>query len=277
MKLVVKDAAFHYTPGGTSGFDNMSLDLEDGEILCLLGPNGCGKTTFLKCLSNLMPLEQGEVIIDGRSVRSMRRQEVARYIGYVPQVHQPAFPFSVLDAVLVGRAAHLNMLASPDEKDVYIAEGALDLLGIAHLREKPYTEISGGERQMVIFARVIAQQPALLLLDEPTSHLDFGNQVRLLEVVRKLANTGLPIIMTSHFPDHVFMSAAKVALMKDGGIVDYGLPDDVITEANLQDLYGIPVCIRYINGTVGRKICIPLTKAENNIKEVQSWKTLNIS
>lgn len=277
MKLVVQDAAFHYIPGGISGFDDMSLDLEDGEILCLLGPNGCGKTTFLKCLSNLMPLERGDVFIDGRNIRSMRRSEVARHIGYVPQVHQPAFPFSVLDAVLVGRAAHLNMLASPDEKDVAIAARALDMLGIAHLREKPYTEISGGERQLVIFARVIAQQPSLLLLDEPTSHLDFGNQVRLLQVVKRLADTGLPIIMTSHFPDHVFMSAGKVALMKNGGILDYGRPDDVVTETNLEDIYGVPVHIRYVDGIVNRKICIPLTPVSNNeTKEVASWKTTNI-
>ncbi len=277
MKLVVRNAAFHYTPGGESGFDDMSLDLEDGEILCLLGPNGCGKTTFLKCLCNLMPLETGDVFIDGRSIHSMRRREVARYMGYVPQVHQPAFPFSVLDAVLVGRASHLNMLASPADKDIAIAVRALESLGIAHLREKPYTEISGGERQLVIFARVIAQQPSLLLLDEPTSHLDFGNQVRLLQVVQDLADTGLPIIMTSHFPDHVFMSASKVALMKNGGVLDYGCPDDVVTEDNLGDIYGIPVNIRYIDGPVGRKICIPLVCNANNNKEVTSWKTSLIS
>lgn len=260
MKLTVRDAGFHYVPGGTSGFSDINLSLADGEIMCLLGPNGCGKTTFLKCLNNLMQLEEGSILVDDHDIRAMRRPEIARAIGYVPQVHQPAFPFTVLDAVLVGRAAHLGLLESPSEEDVRIAEEALDILDISYLKEKPYTEISGGERQLVVFARVVAQQPSLLLLDEPTSHLDFGNQVRLLCVVEKLAATGLPIIMTSHFPDHVFMVANKVALMKDGAILDCGSPDFIVSETNLEHVYGIPVSIQYIDGPVGRKICIPVLK-----------------
>jgi iron complex transport system ATP-binding protein len=275
MRLSVKGAGFHYDPSRRSGFSDINLSLENGEIMCLLGPNGCGKTTLLKCINNLMQLENGSILIDDRDIRGLSRAEIAKSIGYVPQVHQPAFPFTVLDAVLVGRAAHLSLLASPDEQDVRIAEQALETLGIAHLRDKPYTEISGGERQMVVFARVVAQQPALLLLDEPTSHLDFGNQVRLLSVVEKLAATGLPIIMTSHFPDHVFMVSNKVAIMKEGAILDCGHPDGIVTEANLHRVYGIPVSIRYIDGPVRRKICIPVTT--NNTKELKPWKTTSIS
>lgn len=278
MKLSVRDAAFHYSAGGISGFSNINLSLQDGEILCLLGPNGCGKTTFLKCLNNLMSLEHGSILVNGVDIRRMRRAEIARHMGYVPQMHQPAFPFTVLDAVLVGRASHLNLLASPNARDIGIAEDALETLGIAHLRDKPYTQISGGERQLVVFARVVAQQPALLLLDEPTSHLDFGNQVRLLRVVERLASTGLPIIMTSHFPDHAFMVASKVALMKEGAILDCGCPDSIVSESNLYDVYGIPVSIRYVDGGVGRKICIPIiADAGIGEKEETKWENMSIS
>jgi iron complex transport system ATP-binding protein len=260
MKLSIHGAEFHYDPAGRCGFSNINLSLENGEIMCLLGPNGCGKTTLLKGISNLIKLKRGTVFLDSRDISRMKRAEIARIIGYVPQVHQPAFPFTVLDVVLLGRASHLSLLSAPKPDDVRIAENALETMGIAYLENKPYTEISGGERQMVIFARVVAQQPELLLLDEPTCHLDFGNQVRLLHVVEKLATTGLPIIMTSHFPDHVFMVANKVAIMKQGAIIDCGQPDDIITEANLHKVYDIPVSIRYVDGPVNRKICIPVTK-----------------
>jgi len=261
MKLNINGAEFHYDPDGRCGFSNINLSLENGEIMCLLGPNGCGKTTLLKGICNLIKLKHGSVFLDSRDIAGMRRAEIARIIGYVPQVHQPAFPFTVLDVVLLGRASHLSLLATPNASDVLIAEQALETMGIAYLRNKPYTEISGGERQMVIFARVVAQQPEILLLDEPTCHLDFGNQIRLLHVVEKLAATGLPIIMTSHFPDHVFMVANKVAIMKNGAIMDCGQPDDIITEANLYKIYDIPVSIRYVDGPVNRKICIPVTKS----------------
>ena len=191
-------------------------------------------------------------------ISAMPRAHIARAIGYIPQLHQPVFPFSVLDAVLIGRAAHLGMLESPKAADVKIAEESLESMGISHLRDKPYTRISGGERQLVIFARVLAQKPSLLLLDEPTSHLDFGNQIRLLNTVQKLAATGLPIIMTSHFPDHAFLISNKVALMKSGEFLDVGSPNDVINDINMERVYGIKVKVIEVNSGINRKICVPL-------------------
>ncbi len=260
MKLVVSGAGFHYDATGTSGFRDVNFSLESGEVMSILGPNGCGKTTLLKCINRLMVLHQGSIRLDNRDIAALPRARIARAIGYVPQMHQPAFPFTVLDAVLVGRAPHLGLLESPGPKDVKVAEQALDTMGIGHLEGKPYTQISGGERQLVIFARVLAQQPSLLLLDEPTSHLDFGNQVRLLREIGKLAATGLPIIMTSHFPDHVFMVSDRVAIMKEGAFIDCGRPDDIITGPNLERVYGIRVDVRYIDGPVHRKICVPITE-----------------
>lgn len=259
MRLSVHGAEFHYDPAGTSGFQDISFSLDDGEVMTILGPNGCGKTTLLKCIDHLVKLHRGSVALDSQDICRLPRARIARMIGYVPQIHQPAFPFSVLDAVLVGRAPHLDMLESPKAADIKIAEQSLETMGIYPLKDKPYTQISGGERQLVIFARVLTQQPSLLLLDEPTSHLDFGNQVRLLHQIKKLAATGLPILMTSHFPDHAFMISDRVAVMKDGTFVDCGLPDAIITRENLQRVYGVPVDIRYIDGPIHRKICIPIT------------------
>ncbi len=268
MELIVNNAEFHYDAIGNSGFKNINFSLEDGEVMSILGPNGCGKTTLLKCLNNLIRLGKGSIAVDNQDVSRLPRAEIARSIGYVPQMHQPVFPFTVLDTVLVGRAPHLGLLASPKPEDVKIAEQSLDIMGIYHLRDRPYTQISGGERQLVIFARVLAQQPALLLLDEPTSHLDFGNQIRVLHLVEELAATGLPIIMTTHFPDHAFLMSSKVAIMKNGEFLDFGPPDEVITDANLEKAYGIKVKVLDVDGAINRRICLPLKSDLNSISNL---------
>ncbi len=262
MKLTVCDAGFHYDTAEASGFRNVSFSLGDGEVMSILGPNGCGKTTLLKCLNSLIKLRAGSVVVDSRDISRLPRAEVARTIGYVPQLHQPTFAFSVVDTVLVGRAPHLGLLASPKREDVRIAEESLETMGIYHLRDKPYTQLSGGERQLVVFARVLAQQPSLLLLDEPTSHLDFGNQIRLLRIVESLAATGLPIIMTSHFPDHAFLVSSKVALMKKGEFIDVGTPDAVITDRNLERVYDIQVRVVNVDSGVNRRVCVPVANCQ---------------
>ena len=259
MKLCVNKAGYYYDKAKTSGFKDVSFTIENGEVMSILGPNGCGKTTLLKCINSLFKIQHGSISVDSRNTSNLTHADIARAIGYVPQQHQPVFAFSVLDAVLVGRAPHLGILESPKTADIEIAEEAIEKMGIAHIKDKPYTQISGGERQLVIFARVLAQQPSLLLLDEPTSHLDFGNQIRLLELVRKLAATGLPIIMTSHFPDHAFLVSDKVALMKKGEFIDFGVPDEVMNEENLEEVYNIKVKVININSDIDRRICIPIS------------------
>jgi iron complex transport system ATP-binding protein len=266
MKLQVTEAGYHYDAAKTSGFTNINFVLEDGEVMSILGPNGCGKTTLLKCLNSLVKLHQGSVAIDGQNISHLPRSEVARSIGYVPQLHQPAFPFTVLDAVLVGRAPHLGLLESPGQEDIRIAEEALEAMGISQLKDKPYTQISGGERQLVMFARVLAQKPSLLLLDEPTSHLDFGNQIRVLRIVQKLASTGLPIIMTSHFPDHAFLVSSKVALMQKGRFIDIGTPEKVITDSSLEKVYNIKVKVIDVDSGINRKICVPVEDCQPAIE-----------
>jgi iron complex transport system ATP-binding protein len=258
MRLDIKDAVCGY--GSNPIVSGISLSVESGEILCLLGPNGVGKTTFFKTILGFLKLKGGEISLNGENINKWSKKSLATVIGYVPQAHTPPFPFSVLDVVVMGRTAHLGMFSSPAEADILIAEEALESLNITHLRDKTYTEISGGERQMVLVARALTQQPEILIMDEPTSNLDFGNQIRVLEQIKKLSRKGLGVIMTSHFPDHVFLCSAKVALLKSDHQFMVGSVDEVITEENLKAAYGIDVKITSVLNERGEAIraCIPL-------------------
>jgi iron complex transport system ATP-binding protein len=252
--MEVSNASFSYD-GKLNIFENINFSVEKGDIFCILGANGTGKTTLIKCINGLMKLSTGNVLINNQNILSLKQNEIAKNIGYIPQIHNSTFPFSVLDVVLMGRSPHLEMFASPGEKDIKIAENSLKTLNIEYMRDTPYTEISGGEQQMVFLARILTQQPSILLLDEPTSHLDFGNQMRTLNIIEKLAKNGLSIVMSSHFPDQAFISANKVALMKGKGFLDIGSPEEVITEENMEEIYNIQVKIVDIEH---RKACIPL-------------------
>src|ERR1700674_5318569 len=156
---------------------------------------------------------------------------IARQIGFVFQEHTPPFPFPVIEGVRMGRAPHLGFLSAPSARDTQIAEDALQLVGLHDVRDKPYTQLSGGERQLVLIARTLAQQPAVILLDEPTSHLDFHNEALVLAIVARLAAQGLAIAMTTHRPDHALVYATTVALMRGGSFLAVGLPSDVMSEA----------------------------------------------
>jgi iron complex transport system ATP-binding protein len=260
IKLCVSHAEYHYDLEKSYGFKDINFTLDQPGVISILGPNACGKTTLLKCIDGLMKLQGGSISINGKDLANLSRVEIAKAIGYVPQFHQPSFAFSVLDAVLVGRAPHIGFLDAPKKEDAQIAKQALETMGISHLANTSYIQLSGGERQMVLIARVLAQKPSLLLLDEPTSHLDFGNQIKLLATLQRLANTGLPIIMTSHFPDHAFLVSNQVVLMKQGELIDVGAPDEIITESNLADVYKIKVKIVNVDVDVGvkRRIVVPV-------------------
>lgn len=250
----VKNISFSYD--GEEIFSDISFSIYRGDVLCILGPNGTGKTTLIKCLNGLHEVNSGEILINGENMKKLSFKEISRHIGYIPQSHVPSFPFKVLDVVLMGRAPYLNLSDSPKKEDMEIALNSLKTLGIEKLKDKEYTNLSGGERQLVFLARVLCQKPDILILDEPTSHLDFGNQIKLLEIIDNLAKTGLSIIMSSHFPDHAFLSSTKVAIMKDRRFIDFGTPDDVVCEENLRKAYSIDV--RLIELEDKRKVCVPL-------------------
>lgn len=198
----------------------------------------------------------GEILINGENIEALSFSQISKHIGYIPQSHVPSFPFTVFDVVLMGRAPYLNLTQSPRAEDEKIAIKSLKTLGIYDLKDKEYTNLSGGERQLVFLARVLTQQPDILILDEPTSHLDFGNQIKLLEIIDKLVEAGLSVIMSSHFPDHAFLSSTKVAIMKNKKFIDFGAPGDVVTEDNLKEAYSIDV--KLIELDENRKVCVPM-------------------
>jgi iron complex transport system ATP-binding protein len=265
--LNVKDAKFFYD-AGANVFEDVSFSVSEGEVFGILGPNGSGKTTLLKCVANLLKLKSGIISIGSKDTRSFTRTALSKKIGFLPQLHVSTYPFNVLDVAVMGRAPHLGLVSAPSEKDIRIAEANLKLLGIFDLADRPYTKLSGGQIQLVLIAMVLTQEPDILLLDEPTSHLDFGNQVRIIETMHMLANKGLSVIFTTHFPNHVFQLSCRCALMNKGRLAAVGEADSVITEENLREIYGIDVKIFYAENAAS-KVCIPVKNSAPYIPKTQ--------
>ena len=211
----------------------------EGKIYSILGPNGCGKTTFLKTIVGLLPPLEGAVLFDGENIARWSPARFATVAAYVPQIHTPPFPYTVKDLVMLGRMGRMGGSAHPTQRDHFIVENALELLGISHLRSELYTDISGGELQLVLIARAIAQEPRLLVLDEPTASLDYGNAVRVIKRIRVLADEGYAVVMTTHSPDHAFMCHSDVLLLQPGFPMRSGSAFDVITEKNMRQAYGV--------------------------------------
>ncbi|MEL7609356.1 MAG: ABC transporter ATP-binding protein [Bacillota bacterium] len=222
---------------------DVSFSLEQGEILSLLGPNGAGKTTLLRCILGLRRPAGGVIRVNGRDIYAIKPQERAGLLAYVPQSTSMAFPYEAREVVLMGRVAKLKPGAAPAQKDKAIAMQAMERLEIVHLAQKSFQEMSGGERQMVLVARALAQQSQLLIMDEPAANLDYSNQIRMLRVVWSLAQEGYAVLMTSHVPDHAFWIGGRAALMRGGCIWRDGAPDAVITGENLSELYRTPVSV----------------------------------
>ena len=221
MVLSVEAVVFGY-PGCARLLHDVSFAVDEGDILCLLGPNGAGKTTLLRCILGAQRVQGGRITIAGR-YGHLAARELARRIAYVPQAANLSLPFSVVEMVLMGRTPYIRALAVPTRADYDMALQALDKVGIGHLAPRLYTEISGGERQLALIARALAQQARLLLLDEPTANLDMGNQIKVLRVIRELADQGYAVLMTSHLPDHAFLLRSRVALLAHGTIAVVGM------------------------------------------------------
>jgi|SRR5699024_5716017 len=261
LKLEIKNAICGYSEKII--LEDISFEVSNGEILCILGPNGVGKTTLFKTILGFLKLKGGSILLNDQDINNWCRKDFAKAIGYVPQAHIPPFPYRVRDVVVMGRTAHLGIFASPSCKDYEMVDDIIDLLGISYLRNDIYTEISGGERQLVLIASALAQDPEILIMDEPTSNLDYGNQIRVLKHINELAKRDIGIIMTSHFPDHAFMASTKVLVMNRGNKFHIGKPDEVVTSELLQEIYNIKVQINtVINESNGKelKICVPIIK-----------------
>jgi iron complex transport system ATP-binding protein len=234
---------------------NVDLELRRGEILCLLGPNGSGKTTLFKTMLGLLLPHAGDVRLDGIALGELTRPEIARRVAYVPQAHAAHFPFRVIDMVMMGRTAHLGLFASPTADDRRKAQAALATLGIAELERDDYARISGGQRQLALIARALAQDTPAIIMDEPTASLDFGNQVVVLSEVKRLAARGLAVLLSTHDPDHAFSIGHRVAVLDDGRLVAQGKPDEVLTAALLREVYGVGVAVERLPR--GQIVCAP--------------------
>jgi len=220
---------------------HLDVALATGEVLALLGPNGGGKTTLLKTLLGLLAPKDGEVRLGERPLNSYPFCERARLIAYVPQSHAATFAFTVETVVLMGRTAHGNLFSRPSAADRAIAARVLERFGIAHLAERPYTMISGGERQLALLARALAQEPRFIVLDEPTASLDFGNQGKVMREIRELAAAGHGVLFTTHDPNHALRAADRALLLREGTRIAEGAIGAVLKREQLEALYGAPV------------------------------------
>lgn len=220
---------------------DVSLDLDHGEIIAILGPNGAGKSTLVLCLLGLLPRERGSIRLNGEDIDELSRAEMATRIAYVPQSTQSAFAFDVAHMVLMGRLAHIEGMGSPSRHDRRFAEKSMEQVGVWPLRDRLFTELSGGERQLVLIARALAQDTPIVVMDEPTASLDLGNQGRILGLVRDLARTGKGVVMTTHLPDQAFNLNCKVALMKSGRLTAVGPVAEICSAESMSALYGAPL------------------------------------
>jgi len=237
--LQARELAIGY-PGRRVG-SGFTLELRPGEVLALLGPNGGGKTTLLKTLLGLIPPLGGDVLLDGVPLSGVPLRERALHMAYVPQVATTGFGFLAREVVLMGRTAHSGLFSPPSARDRAAVIEAMARLGIAELAERPVTELSGGERQLVLVARALAQEPSAVILDEPTASLDFGNQGRVLREIHGLARAGLAVMFTTHDPNHALRFADRALLVRDGGTLAQGPAQELIERVRLAELYGTEV------------------------------------
>lgn len=241
--------------GSKEVLHDINITMNPGELWCVLGANGVGKSTLFKTLLGLLRPISGRILVQDKPLEQWGRKELSRQVAYVPQNHIPPFPFRVWEMVAMGRNPYQNGYGKLTPGDSRIVAEALETLHIEGLANKIYTQISGGERQLVLLARAIAQQTPALFLDEPVSNLDFGNHARVLSHVRRLASSGKTVVMTTHCPDHSFMPESRVILLDRGGVLGIGHGPEIVTEERIRHMYDIGSRIVEVDSR-GRKTCI---------------------
>lgn len=251
--------------GGYGGGDivkGVSCAADAGDVLCLVGPNGCGKTTLFRLMLGFIPMSGGSIRVDGKSVQELAPRELAKLIAYIPQYHTPVYSYTALDIVIMGRASHFSAFDAPKPADRDAAFAALEKMNAAHLANKKYTALSGGQRQMILIARAICQSARVFIMDEPGANLDYANQQLLLETVADLAKKGYCVVMSTHSPEHPASVGSKVLLMREGRVAAFGTPGEVITPELLEQVYGIEMDVITVRDRCGvqRTICLPVKK-----------------
>ena len=261
MSIDVKELCFSYESNDV--LRHVSFSAREGELMAVLGPNGVGKSTLFGCMLGFLRPSAGEITIGGRPLTSFTNTELAREIAYIPQSVAPAFNYTVLDMVTMGMTNQIGLLHAPGQEHKEKAMAALESLGIAGLASRGCNQISGGERQLMLLARALVQKARLLIMDEPTANLDYGNSYRVMQRIRTLGEQGYTVIFSTHEPNHAFRYADQVLALKGGKVLTKGRPAEVLTEEVLSALYSIRVAVRGVDvdGT-GYHVSIPCERGE---------------
>lgn len=256
MSIEVSNLNFSY--GDQRILKNISFSVKSGDLVCVLGPNGVGKSTLFRNILRLLPQYTGTITIDRRDTSSFNIGEMARLIAYIPQSHAPVFNYSVFDMVLMGTTVNTSPISAPGYRQRELVEAALYKLGIMKLRDRSFAKISGGERQLTLIARALVQETKILIMDEPTANLDYGNQIKVLTQVKNLAGEGYTIIQATHQPDQAFLFADDVLALKDGEILAQGTPKEIIHTDFINTLYDVEVDVQSLYNDKMR-VCVPIT------------------
>ncbi|MBR6444189.1 MAG: ABC transporter ATP-binding protein [Firmicutes bacterium] len=255
MIYKLSDIDFTY-PGSTRQIlKKVSFDLAEGQIMEILGPNGAGKSTLLNCMAGLLKPHAGTIELDGRDLSKMSPKEIASLVAYVPQNHTPSFGYRVKDFVIMGVAPKLGIFGKPSAEDEKNCMEVLEELGIDHLAERSYLEISGGERQQAMIARELVQDPKVILFDEPTAHLDYGNQHRMLKLIRSMSRKGYAVVITTHNPDHALLLKDRAGILDKEGHMTCGPSEEIITEESLSKVYDCDLRLVHIE-EMDRRACV---------------------
>lgn len=230
-----------------------------GDIICILGPNGSGKSTLLKSILGLLKPYEGKIFINNEDIENWNWRKKANKISYIPQSFGSTFQYKVKDIVLMGRNSYLSLISSPSKKDEQIAEEAMEKLNILHLKEKIYSQLSGGERQLVKIAQALAQKSEIIIMDEPTNNLDFNNQIVMLKYLMEWAKKGITVIMATHSPEHAYLYGTKALLVKDGTVLEIDNPKKNLKERDLKKLYNVDLKVIELDEKgKSMKICLPV-------------------